>query len=289
MPAPALELLDVTLRYRAGLPGCPADVPALDGVSLRVESGECVGVAGDAGAGKTTLLLCAAGVLNTDSGVVRAVRGEFVSGRGGAHPYLSLRASLDFEVSLRELAGWDESPDIAGVLRRTGLADVAHLRLGQLSTGMRARAMVAHALLCEPRLLCLDNPLAALDALECRRYRQLLEALCAEGVAALVSSRHVEALDRIGARVVTLHAGRLAGAAPLDSTLELDVSLPRRAAKALSDRLPGVRQRGCGLRVPLDRVSAEEVLSACLSLGITVHGSRVIATTVRGRVAERGE
>ena len=289
MSAPALELLNVTLRYPAGVPGRAASVMALDRLSLRVQPGECVGVAGEAGTGKTTLLLCAAGLLNPDAGVVRTSRGEFVSPSSVTHPYLSIRASLEFQASLRELAGWDGSPDITAILRRTGLTGVAQLRVGQLSAGLHARAMLAHALLAEPRLLCIDHPLAALDLVECERYGRMLESLRADGMAMLVSDRETERLARIGARVLALRAGRISAAALRAPTLELDVSLPRRAAVALADRLPGVRQRGCGLRVPLDRVSAEEVLSACLSLGIVVHGSRVISGAAPGRVAERGQ
>jgi energy-coupling factor transporter ATP-binding protein EcfA2 len=74
VPTPALELIAVSRRYRAGLAGCSGEVAALDRVSLRVERGECVGVVGGPGAGKTTLLLCAAGLLRPDSGIVRGGR-----------------------------------------------------------------------------------------------------------------------------------------------------------------------------------------------------------------------
>jgi signal recognition particle subunit SEC65 len=65
--------------------------------------------------------------------------------------------------------------------------------------------------------------------------------------------------------------------------------MPRHAAAALSDRIPSVRRRGRALRVPLERISAEEVMSACRSLGISVYASRVIATVAKGRVAEGDE
>jgi hypothetical protein len=74
VPTPALELVAVSRRYRAGLAGCSGEVAALDRVSLRVERGECVGLVGGPGAGKTTLLLCAAGLLRPDSGIVRGGR-----------------------------------------------------------------------------------------------------------------------------------------------------------------------------------------------------------------------
>jgi ABC-type multidrug transport system ATPase subunit len=288
-PAPALELLNVTRRYRAGVPGCWADVTALDGVSLAVSPGECVGVAGGAGAGKTTLLLCAAAMLPPEAGTVRGVRAAFVPAHGTAHPYLSVRASLDFTATMRELAGCDEAPDIDGVISRAGLSELAHFRLGQLTAGMRARTALAHALLGEPGLLCLDDPLTALDGAERRRYGALLHELRSDGIAVLIAARDAGLLEGIGARVIELAAGRIAEPSRHARTLELEVGMPRHAAAALSDRIPSVRRRGRALRVPLERISAEEVLSACRSLGISVYASRVIATAAKGRVAEGDE
>ena len=76
---PALELIAVTRRYRAGLGGCRGEVVALDQVSLRVERAEAVGLVGRPGAGKTTLLLCAAGLLRPDSGTVRGTGSAYVA------------------------------------------------------------------------------------------------------------------------------------------------------------------------------------------------------------------
>ena len=284
LPVPALELLNVTRRYRAGVPGCWADVTALDGVSLAVSPGECVGIAGGAGAGKTTLLLCAAAMLPPETGTMRGVRAAFVPAHGTVHPYLSVRASLDFAATMLDLAGGDEAPDIDGVLARAGLSALAHFRTGQLTAGMRSRAALAHALLGRPGLLCLDDPLTALDGAERRRYGALLHELRADGIAVLIAARDAGILEGVGARVIELAGGRITEPSRRSRTLELDVGMPRHAAAALSDRIPSVRRRGRALRVPLERMSAEEVLSACRSLGISVYASRVIAT--KGRIAE---
>lgn len=283
---PVLELRDVTRRYRAGVPGCSAEVTALDGVSLRVAAGECVGVAGAAGAGKTSLLLCAAGMLLPDSGTVRTHRAAFVPSHGPPHPYLSIRASLDFAATMRELAGSDDLPDIEGVIARAGLRELAGFRVGELTAGMRARATLAHALVEDPLLLCIDDPLASLDGAERRRYGALLSDLGTSGIAALVTARDEASLEGIAGRVVTLVAGRLAARPASARTLELEVRMPRHAATALSAKIPSVRRKGRALRVPLERVSAEEVLSECLSLGITVDGSRILTGRTPGRVAE---
>ena len=105
-------------------------------------------------------------------------------------------------------------------------------------------------------------------------------------MAVLLTAPDAGVLAGIVRRVVALRAGCLTEAAPWGRMLELDVAMPGRAAAALSDRVPSVRRRGRALRVPLERISPEEVLSACLSLGIDVHGSRVITALAPGRVAE---
>ena len=147
-------------------------------------------------------------------------------------------------------------------------------------------AALANALRAAPRLLCLDDPLALLDESARERYVTLLHKLRGAGVAVLISGRNPQALDSSSSRIVTLESGRISRAVQRRRTLELEVGMPSYAATALANRIPSVRRLGHALRVALDEVTAEEVLSACLALGIRVHGSRVITTAAPGRVAE---
>lgn len=244
MPILALELRNVSRRYRAGVTGCSGEITALDRVSLTVAAGECVGVAGVAGSGKSTLLLCAAGILRPHEGSVHAVSAAFVARRGSSEAQLGSHAAL------------------------------------------------THALRNAPRLLCLDDPLALLDVSARERYVTLVHELRGAGVAVLVSSRSPELLDPCASRVITLESGRISRAVSRRRTLELDVGMPSYAEAALANRIPTVRRLGQALRIALDGVTAEEVLSTCLALGIRVHASRVITTAMPGRVAEseaRGE
>ena len=288
MPNLVLELLDVSLRYRAFAVTSRGTSAALDRCSLRIHSGECIGVVGEAGAGKTTLLLCASRVLNPDFGEVRGEAAEYVSRLGTAHPYIGVRAALDFACSLLELSGCPGMCDVEVVLRRTGLTQYQRVRIGQLAPALRARTSIAHALLAGPRILCLDDVLDPLDTTDKRNVGLLLAELCADGIAIVLSARSFASLAGVATRVYRVHRGCLSPAVPAAVTLELDVERPGRDALALANRIPSVRRRGRALRVPLERISAEEVLSTCLSLGITVQGSRVIsAPRGRSRVAER--
>ena len=174
-----------------------------------------------------------------------------------------------------------------GVVRAAPAAFVA--RRGSSEAQLGSHAALTLALRNAPRLLCLDDPFAMLDGSSRDRYIELLHELRGAGIAVLVSARSAAALDACAGRTVTLESGRIARAVRRRRTLELEVGMPSYAEVVLSNRVPSVQRLGQALRVALDGVTAEEVLSACLSLGIRVHGSRVITTILPGRVAEPGE
>lgn len=285
MTAPALALRNISRHFRAGVPGCSAEVTALDDISLTIAPGESVGVIGDAGAGKSTLLLCAAGLLPAERGTVVAARAAYIPPHGVEHPYLTVRASLAFAASERELAGGRESEGVDALIERAQLTGYGALRIGELTAGIRARVAVAHALIGEPQLLCVDEPVIPLSPAQRLRYGALLAALRHTGMAVLIAARRRWSVSGLVQRTIVLERGRLVESALHERTLELDVGTPHLAAHALADRVPSVVRRGRALRVALDNVSAEEVMSACRALGISVYGSRVIVAQ-SGRVAE---
>lgn len=286
MSTTALDLRRVSRRFHAGIDGCSATVTALREVSLQVVRGESVAVCGPPGAGKTTLLLVAAGVLAPDSGAVWRAPAAWVDDSSDALGFLTVRAALEYARTQRDLAGRDAVDDLDGVLRQTALLEVAQRRVAELTPGFRARLRVAHALLARPVLLCIDDPLAGLDAAERRRYAAFVGDLQRAGHALLLAARHRALLAPIAARVVALHAGRLVGIDGDAGALELDVRAPAVAAGLLASHLTGVARRGRTVHVPMARASAEEILSTCLALGISVRGSRIVSATSPSRVAE---
>jgi zinc/manganese transport system ATP-binding protein len=286
VPTNALDMRRVSRRFRAGIDGCSAVVTALRDVSLRVARGECVGVCGPSGAGKTTLLLVAAGLLAPDTGAVWRASTEWVDEASDALGFLSVRGALAYAQSQRELAGRACDGDLAAILQRAELAEVAQLRVGQLTAGLRARLRIAHALLARPALLCIDEPLAGIGPVERRSYAAFLATLQRAGMALLLSARHRALLAPVAARVVTLDAGRILDATEDPGAIELHVRTPGSAAGLLAAHLTGVERHGRTVRVPLARASAEEILSTCLALGIRVRGSRIVSAGTTGRVAE---
>jgi ABC-2 type transport system ATP-binding protein len=181
-----------------------AGTRALDGVDLRVETGELRGLLGPNGAGKTTLLRILLGLVRPDSGAVELLGepvrwgepiGEGVAGfveEPAFYPYLSGRANLQV---LAELDGGAAASRVEQALERVGLGSRAADRVGGYSSGMRQRLGIAASLTRSPRLLLLDEPTSGLDPAGVREVGGLLRTLAAEGTAVLLSSHQIGELE----------------------------------------------------------------------------------------------
>ncbi|MDT7732502.1 MAG: putative transport system ATP-binding protein [Mycobacterium sp.] len=204
--------------YRAG----DEETLALQGVSLTVQSGEFVTVAGPSGSGKSTLLACLAGMDNPDGGSVR-IAGERISHRPepeqarirGCHIGMLFQDSNLFDhltvaenvAIVRALLGRThiESFDVLGQL---DLSDRASAYPGQLSGGELARAGLAVALANAPTALLADEPTGELDTVTEALVLGLLSEAAARGTAIVVAS-HSPAIAAAAARVVRLDDGRV--------------------------------------------------------------------------------
>jgi heme exporter protein A len=163
---PAIELRALRRDY--------GELPVLLGVSLEVTSGEALAVIGPNGAGKTTLLRVLATLLRPTAGEIRVLgatlphegwraRGRigFVGHEPLLYRELSVRENLRFNARLHGVAATEEA--IAEVLRQAGLTRRADEIVRNLSAGMVQRAAICRAVLHDPELLLLDEPLAHLD------------------------------------------------------------------------------------------------------------------------------
>ena len=209
---PAVELEDVSFSYRGG-------PPALEHVSLVVEQGAFLGIAGPNGGGKTTLLRLALGLERPASG--RVLRfGLSAGARGGPRVgYLPQRAQLHSgtPVTVRELveagrlavrgpfgplrAGDRQAVERA--IERVGLGDRADAPLRTLSGGLQQRAFIAKALATEPLLLALDEPTTGVDAESQESLATLLAELRSElGVTILYVSHEFGAVEHVVSRLL---------------------------------------------------------------------------------------
>ena len=150
-------------------------VHALDDVSLRADAGEFVCLLGPSGCGKSTLLDVIAGLTRPDEGIVTA-DGEPVTGPGrhrlvmfqdaALFPWLTVLGNVLFGLKLVPELSAAERKDIAfHYLELVGLEKFARSNVHELSGGMRQRAAFARALAPDPRVLLMDEPLSALDAM----------------------------------------------------------------------------------------------------------------------------
>jgi ABC-2 type transport system ATP-binding protein len=229
-----IEINQLTKRYRTTV--------AVDRLSFTVKPGVVTGFLGPNGAGKTTTMRLLLGLAEPTSGQA------LVGGRAYAsirHPLREVGALLDANAvhpgrsavnQLRWLARTNDigPARVVSTLERVGLAGVARKRVGGFSLGMRQRLGIAAALLGDPGVLILDEPVNGLDPQGVRWIRELVRSLAAEGRTVLLSSHLMSEMELTADRLVIIGRGRLiadttvgelitgAGAASLeDAYLEL--------------------------------------------------------------------
>ncbi|MCF7839074.1 MAG: ABC transporter ATP-binding protein [Candidatus Marinimicrobia bacterium] len=190
----ALQLRGVVKRY--------GRLRALDGLDLDVPTGCCLGLVGANGAGKTTLISVSAGFLRPQAGQVNVLGlGPFDARRHAGRvgvlpqdarppPHARVGELLHFYGALQGLRGASLASAVATALERAHLSDRRQTPAAALSHGMQRRFSVAQALLGEPELVLLDEPLAGLDPREAVRMRGLLVDLRRDGGMTLVISSH---------------------------------------------------------------------------------------------------
>lgn len=203
----------------------------LHGLSLSVAPGETVGVIGETGSGKSTFARTVLGLERASAGRI-VIGGEDVSAYGPRQwrglrrrgvvqyvfqdPLRSLDPDLTVEESLVEplLVRGVERTEAAGraraFLARVRLSEELLDRLpGELSGGQRQRVAVARALVTEPRLVVLDEPVSALDSANRVQVLQILKELRAVGVALVFISHDLGSVAGIADRIAVLHRGEL--------------------------------------------------------------------------------
>ncbi|WP_222264558.1 ABC transporter ATP-binding protein [Modestobacter marinus] len=196
-------------------------------VELAVADGEVLAVLGPNGAGKSTVLRVLAGLLRPDAGRV-VVDGDQLWDAAGVHvpahrrslgmvfqdhllfPHLSATENVAFGLRARGMPRARARAAAAGWLDRVGLGDLGERRPGQLSGGQAQRAALARALVGDPRVLLLDEPLSSLDARTRLTVRAELHRHLAEyrGSAVLVTHDPVDAMALAG-RVLVVEDGRI--------------------------------------------------------------------------------
>jgi ABC-2 type transport system ATP-binding protein len=200
---------------------------AVEDLSFTVRPGRVTGFAGPNGAGKSTTMRLILGLDAPDAGEARV----------GRRPYASLKAPLREVGALLETSGFHpgrrgrdhllwlvrsnglDPRRVDEVLGLVGLEGAGHRRVGGYSLGMRQRLGLAAALLGDPGVLLLDEPVNGLDPEGIRWIRSLLRSLAAEGRAVLVSSHLMSELEGTADHLIVIARGRLLADAPVAELL----------------------------------------------------------------------
>ena len=240
-----------------GLHKSYGDVHAVDGISLRVATGEFLGILGPNGAGKTTLIEVVEGLREPDAGTVR-VLGENPHPRNRALlPRIGVQTQssafftrLTAREHLRTMAALyglgDREADAA--LERVSLVEKADARVNKLSGGQRQRLAIASALVHDPELVFFDEPTAALDPQARRDLWRLLLELKGDGKTIVYTTHHLEEAETLCDRVAIVSGGRIVAlGSPRDLIGEADprvqLVVPRRRLdRDTAATLPGVIQ-----------------------------------------------
>ena len=188
----------------------------LKNVTRDFEKGKIHGIVGNNGSGKTVLMKCICGFLIPDSGSI-TVNGErvgvdvdFPRDMGliietpGFLPNMTGVKNLEILASLNKKIGLEE---IAAAIRRVGLDPLMKKPVGKYSLGMRQRLGIAQAIMEDPTLLILDEPLNGLDKHGVREMRQLIKGLKEQGKTILLASHNQGDIDELCDTVCEMDAG----------------------------------------------------------------------------------
>ena len=211
--AAALEVRGLTKRY---------DRPAVDALDLTVRAGEFYALVGPNGAGKTTTLRMVAGLLRPDAGSV-SIFGIDALGKSAAAKQVTAWVSDEPMIYdkltpleyLEFVAGlWGIAPAVAKdsahrLLISLGLEPHLHERCEGFSKGMRQKVALAGALVHDPRLIILDEPLTGLDALSARHVKGLLGERVRNGDTIIMTTHILEVAERMADRIGVIASGRL--------------------------------------------------------------------------------
>lgn len=211
MPNAIIELKNVSKQYRL------AESPAIKKVSLRIHERERLGLIGANGSGKTTLMRLILNFVLPDAGEIRIIgRGDlekarqyigFVAERQEGMENFTPRELLKISAQMYGLTNAETNRRIESLLRFAEISDVADQLLADFSKGMAQRVQICLALLHQPKILLLDEPMSGLDPGGQKDVREMLEKL--EDITLIFASHHLDEIELFCTSAVFLHHGEI--------------------------------------------------------------------------------
>jgi len=217
----AIEILGLEKTYKVGF-WRKRPKRALQPLHLTVEEGEIFGFLGPNGAGKTTTLKLLMGLVFPTAGSARILGRECTDPEVKAqigflpeHPYfydyLTAHELLEYYGQLSGVPGRYRKRRVGEALARVGLTDIQGVQLRKFSKGMLQRVGIAQAILHDPKLVFLDEPMSGLDPMGRREVRDLIEQLKREGKTVFFSTHILSDAEALCDRVAIINKGELRG------------------------------------------------------------------------------
>jgi len=239
-PAPVLEVTDLVVRYGSGRKARNAP-PAVDGVSFTIAPGETLGVVGESGSGKSTIGKAVLGLQPPSAGTVKLhgqditsmplkkrsrlvadLRVVFQDPYSSLNPARTIGQTLVEPLRLMGVTGAEALQRARSGLESVGLpAEAVDRYPSQFSGGQRQRIAIARALVCDPKVVVLDEPVSALDLSTQATVLNLLADLRDQhGLAFLFIAHDLGVVRFLAQRVVVLYRGQIMESGPVESVTQ---------------------------------------------------------------------
>jgi len=216
--ADAIRIQDLRKDFRLGF--IPRTHKILKGITFAVREGEIFGYLGPNGAGKTTTIKCLLGLIRPDAGTIEILGRSHLSPRSREplgflpenpyfYDYLTAREFLSFTADLFGIGRPEKNERIAKLLALVGLERAADLPLRKYSRGMLQRAGLAQALINEPKLVILDEPLGGMDPIGRKEIRDIIVRFKDQGRTVFFTSHILQDIEMICDRVAIIVGGRI--------------------------------------------------------------------------------
>jgi ABC-2 type transport system ATP-binding protein len=221
MNAPAIEILGLTKDYQTGF-WRKRIRRSLDNLQLQVEQGETFGFLGPNGAGKTTTLKLLMGLIFPTAGTARVLGQSidevlmhrdigYLPEQPYFYDYLTARELLTYYARFLDYGARERQERVARFLKLVGLESAANVQLRKFSKGMLQRVGIAQAILHDPKVVFLDEPMSGLDPVGRREVRDIMLALKREGKTVFFSTHILSDAEILCDRLGVLVGGKLQG------------------------------------------------------------------------------
>ena len=286
----AIQTENLRKQYRNG-------VLALNDLNIKIKKGDCVGYLGPNGAGKTTTMKILTNLIKPTSGqayingidvnknpkeTLRHV-GSLVE-IPGVYEYLTPHEMLTYFGKVRRMNKKDLDRRIKEVLELVKISDWEHKKIGSFSTGMQRRLLIAQALLHEPEILIMDEPVLGLDPKGMKDVRDIIKQLQSENKTVFLSSHLLHEVSETCAKVVLLDKGKVVSYDTVDNLRnmskiqKIDVEFLKTLTKEqiakikLIELIRDFDIVNGSLRIDFDgkRDTCSQILSKLVSLGLEI-------------------